>query len=389
MSTAPADQPAPFQTVPVATIAGAHAIHDTYSAFLPPLLPLFIERLSLTNAQAGLLTVFLQGPSLLQPFIGHLADQVNLRLLVILAPTITAAAMSLLALAPSYALITALLLVAGVSSATIHSVAPVMAGVLSGANLGRGMGFWMVGGELGRTLGPLIIVSALGGLGTGGLPWLMIGGLLTSLVLWYGLRDMSVRPARMSDSLPWRGALLKMRPFLVPLTGVILVRSFLAAALTTYLPTFLSAEGANLWLAGAALSLLEAAGVVGALTGGALSDRLGRRRVLFFSLLSTPLLTFVFLAVGGWARLPLLVLLGFTSLSITPVIMALVQESYPENRALANGVYMAVSFLLRSGVVVLVGLMGDFFGLRWAFLISAIIGLVGCPVVLLLPERQG
>jgi FSR family fosmidomycin resistance protein-like MFS transporter len=179
-----------------------------------------------------------------------------------------------------------------------------------------------------------------------------------------------------------------MGPLLVPLAGIIVARSFMVSALTTYLPTFLSEEGADLWLAGASLSVLEAAGVVGALLGGSISDRLGRRWVLFVSMLATPLLMFVFLAVKGWLQFPLLLMLGFTALSVTPVVMALVQESSPENRALANGLYMALSFGLRSGVVVVLGAMGDLFGLRLAFIVSAVITLLGLPLILLLPGKH-
>ena len=96
---------------------------------------------------------------------------------------------------------------------------------------------------------------------------------------------------------------------------------------------------------------------------------------------------FVFLAVSGWAQFPLLLVLGFTALSVTPVIMALVQESFPENRALANGVYMALSFVLRSVVVVVLGALGDLFGLRVAFSASAIIALLGLPLIFVLPGR--
>ena len=69
----------------------------------PPLLPVLIEKFSLSNAQAGLLNVFLQWPSLLQPFIGYLADRRNLRILVVAAPAIAGVCMSLLGVAPSYA----------------------------------------------------------------------------------------------------------------------------------------------------------------------------------------------------------------------------------------------------------------------------------------------
>lgn len=374
-----------FQTGRVTTMSAAHAVHDTYTAFLPSLLPVFIQNLSLSKTSAGLLTVFMQGPSLLQPVIGHLADRTSLRLLVILAPAVTATAMSLLGIAPTYAVIAMLLVVVGLSSASLHAVGPVIAGNLSGRSLGRGMGFWMVGGELGRTLGPIVVVTAVEVLGLGGTPWLMIGGILTSLLLFILLRDVSGQPLNAGESLPWRRALRSMGPLLLPLAGIIVARSFMVSALTTYLPTFLSEEGADLWFAGASLSILEAAGVVGALTGGSISDRLGRRWVLFISMLVTPGLMVVFLLLSGWARFPLLLLLGFASLAVTPVIMALVQESFPENRALANGLYMAISFVLRSGVVVLLGGMGDLFGLRTAFVVSAVVPLVGLPLLLFLP----
>jgi len=387
MATAQTAQAQQFQTDRVLTIAAGHAVHDTYTAFLPPLLPAFITRLSLSTTEAGLLTVFMQAPSLLQPLIGHLADRVSLRYFVILAPAVTAAVMSLLGVAPGYGMLTLLLLVAGLSSASLHSVAPVMAGRLSGQSLGRGMGFWMVGGELGRTLGPILIVSAIQFLTLEGTPWLMVGGLVASVTLYIRLKDVPARPPNAGQGLPWRQALQGMGPVLLPLVGIITVRSFMISALTTYLPTFLNREGADLWLAGASLSVLEAAGVAGALLGGSISDRLGRRRVLLVSLLSTTLFMFAFLASSGWARFPLLLVLGFTALSITPVIMALVQESFPENRALANGVYMALSFTIRSVAIITLGALGDLFGLRLAFTVSAAIPLLGAPLILLLPGR--
>lgn len=377
-----------FQTDRVATISVGHAVHDTYTAFLPPLLPAFIESLTLTNTEAGLLTVFMQLPSLLQPFIGHLADRVSLRYLVILAPAVAGVVMSLIGLVPTYGLLALWLMVAGLNSAALHAVAPVMAGRLSGQKLGQGMGYWMVGGELGRTLGPIVIVTAVALLTMEGLPWLMIGGLVASAVLYVRLRDVPADLPVRGQGLPWKRALRTMGPLLFPLVGIIVVRAFMIAALTTYLPIFLSGEGAELWFAGISLAVLEAAGVVGAMVGGSLSDRLGRRMILIISLVTTPLLMLAFLMIQGWLRFPLLLLLGFTSLSVTPVIMALVQESYPENRALANGMYMSLSFVIRSGVVVLVGAMGDLFGMRLAFFASAALTLLGLPIVFRLPAAR-
>jgi FSR family fosmidomycin resistance protein-like MFS transporter len=298
--------------------------------------------------------------------------------------------MSLLGVAPSYAVLAMLLMVAGLSSAVLHAVAPVIAGRMSGTKLGRGMGFWMVGGELGRTLGPMIIAAylAIWPDDLSHMPWLMIGGWLASVLLFVRLRDVEGRPTHTGQEIPWKKALRMMGPLLVPLSGIILVRAFMSAALTTYLPILLADEGAALWMAGISLSVLEVAGVAGALLGGSLSDRFGRRAVLFASLLATPFLMLLFLVASGWVRFPLLLAVGFVALSVTPVIMALVQESCPENRALANGTYMSLSFLIRSGVVVVVGAMGDAWGMRMAFVVCALVLFLGLPLLPLLPKRK-
>jgi FSR family fosmidomycin resistance protein-like MFS transporter len=369
-------------------MAAIHAVHDTFTAFLPPLLPEFIGRFLLNKTKAGLLTVFLQAPSLLQPVIGHLSDSVSLRYLVILAPAVTATMMSLLGVAPGYAVLALLLTITGLSSAAIHAVGPAMVGSVSGRSLGRGMSLWMVGGELGRAIGPIVVVTVVKFLTPEGLPWLMPAGLLASVFLFIRLRNEPSHRPRVNHGLPWRSALKRMRPVMVPLVGIIIVRVFMNSALTTFLPIFLNEQGADLWFAGASLTILQAAGVLGAMLGGSISDRLGRRLVLFISLMTTPIFMFVFLAVSGWAQITILPLLGLTSLSITPVLMALVQESFPENRALANGLYMALGFTLRSGAVVVMGALGDLFSLRHAFTASAVLMLLGIPLILLLPRER-
>jgi FSR family fosmidomycin resistance protein-like MFS transporter len=361
-------------------------VHDTYTAFLPPLLPLFISRLALSNTQAGALTVFLQAPSVLQPYIGYLADRTSLRYIVILGPAIAAVTMSLLGVAPFYPLLALLLSIVGLSSAVFHSVAPVMAGRLSGGNLGRGMGFWMVGGEFGRTLGPVVIVTAVNLLTLRRTPWLAIAGLLASLLLYVLLKDVPQAPSTGQENISFRYGLQSLRPLMLPLVGVTSARVFVLAALTTYLPIFLTEEGEALWIAGFSLTVLEAAGVVGALAGGMLSDRFGRRKVMFLAMLSTPIFMFLFLGATGWVRFPLLLALGLTSLSVAPVIMATVQESAPDNRAMANGLYMALSFGIRAMATLALGAVGDLVGLRVAFAGSALVPLLGLPFVFLLPQ---
>ena len=79
-----------FQTGQVVSLSICHFIHDVYSSFLAPLLPLLIKKLSLSLTEAGFLTTVMQVPALLNPYLGTLADRISVRYFIILAPGITA-----------------------------------------------------------------------------------------------------------------------------------------------------------------------------------------------------------------------------------------------------------------------------------------------------------
>ncbi|MBN2416178.1 MFS transporter [bacterium] len=385
-SSTTAQTPRSFQTGNVITTGTVHAVHDTYTAFLPALLPVFISNLGLSRAEAGMLTVFTQAPSLTQPLIGHLSDRVNLNYWVMLAPALSAILMSMLGIISGYFWLAVLLTLAGFSSAMLHAIGPVITGRFAGRNLGRGMSVWMLGGELGRTLGPIVIVTALAHMTIRSLPWLSIAGIVASVLLFLRFKDLPGPSASSAESVHWRTAIAKMGYFMIPLVGIITVRAFLISGLTTYLPTFLTDEGESLWFAGASLTILQAAGAAGAYICGSLSDSLGRRKVLFILMATAPVFTFLFLNTGGWVRLPLLLGLGFTVISTTPVVMAIVQENFPDNRALANGVYMSLSFAIRSAAILIVGLIGDRYGLGRAIGISGVIMAAGILFILILPK---
>ena len=378
-----------FHTKKVSILALTHAIHDTYTGFLPALLPVLIEKFTMTNTAAGLLTVFLRIPSIIQPLIGRVADRKNLKLLIILSPAVTGIALSLLGSAPSYGLLALFLLIAGVSSASLHAVAPVLGSSFSGDKLGRGMSFWMVGGELGRALGPIVIVTAISYLELGGIYWLMIPGILISIFLYNKFAELTTKSNDNADAGHWRTALKDMHWIMLPIAVLIFTRSMVTATLTTFLPTFLKSEGSSLWMAGASLTILEVSGMVGAFLAGSLSDRLGRQTMLYASYIATPILLVLFVQSSMILKIPLLILLGFFAIAIVPVLMAVVIENASENRSFANGIYMAISFLLQALATLLVGFISDLSSLRLTFLISAGVLPVGLLFIRLLPKTNG
>ncbi len=374
-----------FETGKIIALSVCHFIHDAYSSFLAPLLPLLIEKLSLSLTQAGFLSTVMQLPALMNPYLGTLADRFSVRYFVILAPGLTAVSMSLIGLAPSYGVLLILLLIAGISVAIFHVPTPVMVARLSGTKKGRGMSFFMTGGELARSLGPLAAVGAVSLLGLEGFYPVMLVGVLASLWLFLRFREIPVRTDS-GQSTSVIGTWREMRHLLKPLSAILVFRGFMHASITAFLPTYINLETGNLWLAGMGLTVFEAAGVVGVLTAGSLSDRFGRRRILLMSLLGAPFSLFLFIAVGGWFGFLALILVGFSLLSTTPVMLALVQEHAGSSPSAANGFFIMISFMARSAVVVVVGLIADQIGLRATYFLSAVLGLVGIPFVLKLPR---
>lgn len=377
-----------FATGLVLLLASAHFIHDVFTAFLAPLLPLIIDKLGLTLFQASTLAVLTQVPSFFNPFLGSFIDRSRLhRLFVAIGPGGSGTLMCLMGLAPSYSVLAVILLTAGLSVSVLHVSAPVLIHQVAGGNVGRGMSLFMVAGELARTVGPLIAVQVVSWYGLEGL-WRMIPlALASSLVLWWKLGRVEVAPPK-KPPVHIFGVWSSMRRLLIGITGILMARAFMAGALTTFLPTFLYGEGQSLWRANISLSLLELAGAAGALTSGTLSDYVGRRRVLAVSVAASPPLMLLFLQTEGLAQLAVLALLGVTMLSTAPVIMAMVLENAGDNPAAANGTYFMIGFAARAMILLVVGALGDSIGLRAAYYWCAGFATLGLPFVLLLPKSR-
>jgi FSR family fosmidomycin resistance protein-like MFS transporter len=218
--------------------------------------------------------------------------------------------------------------------------------------------------------------------------FLAVAGAATSILLHFRLRDVPLRSRGDGEQVPWRRAVAAMRSTMMVLAALNIVRSMMAMSVTVFLPLFLTEEGANVWVAGAALSIVEAAGIAGALAGGWVSDQVGRRAVLIFGHIAAPSALLLFLAADGVVRIALLPVIGFTLLALPPVFMALVQERFSESRALANGVYLSINFAVRSVAAIAFGIVGDAFGLSAAMQVAAFATFGGLPLIWVLFRRS-
>jgi FSR family fosmidomycin resistance protein-like MFS transporter len=366
-----------FRSGEILSISFAHLLHDIYSSFLAPLLPLLIDKLSLSYSLAGSLSIFQRLPALFNPFVGMLAEKSRSQYFLIVAPAVTTVAMSLLGVAPGYIFLAVLLLTAGVSATFFHIPGPVMIRHLAGDRVGKGMSWFMLGGELARTVGPLIIVGAVNLFGLEGTWKLIPFGLFASFLLWVKLKDApttEIAGARSSEknNISWGKVLKEHRGLFTNIAGIAFFRGAMKAALTLYLPVYLTRHGESLWMAGISLSVLQLSGAAGTWYAGTISDKIGRKKTLLIITVTAPLLMGLFLLTTGWLSLIVLGLTGAFLISSNSVMMAVVQDLDSKHLFFLNSIYMTIAFVVGSLMVLVVGAMADNFGLDLTYIFAAL-----------------
>ena len=364
----------------IATVSLAHLVQDTYSAFLAPILPLLIEKLGLTLVMSAFLDIARKLPSLLNPYFGLLAERRDARYFVIVSPALSAFSMSLLGVATNYVALIFLLIIAGVSSTLFHIPSPGMIKASAGDKLGRGMSYFMVGGEMARTVGPLLITGGVSLWGLEGTWRLMPFGFVASLILYYKLKDFKLTQTSFTKKREkgdtWR-ELKKFIPLLSVMSGFMFFQSAMKMAVTLYLVVYLTGHGFSLWYASAALSVLQFFGVIGTFLSGNLSDKFGRQRTLVIMSSGAALTMSAFLfAQTTYTVFPLLALLGIFMFANGPIMLSVIHELDTKMPTFINSVYMSINFSISSIVVLLMGIFGDAIGLDRTYEIATLMAFI-------------
>jgi FSR family fosmidomycin resistance protein-like MFS transporter len=374
----------------VLTISAAHFVHDCYTGFLAPALPLIIDKLGISYGMTGLLAVIQRIPSLFNPLIGIMAERPAMRYMVIISPALTAVFMSLIGMAPGYTFLAILLFFSGISSTLWHIPTPVIVKQVSGNRIGKGMSYYMMGGELARTAGPMIILGVISWWGLEGMWRMMPLGFVASVVLWLQFRKANFTPASSSrkhqEGSYWK-IFLRFSAAFILTGGFTLFQAGMKASVTYFLPTFLTSSGNSLHYSELALTVIQLSGAMGALFAGTISDKIGRYRTLLIVSIVTPLLTLLFLKLDGFWIFPVLLPLGFFLFAPTSVMLATVQELNTEKKAFVNSIYMTLNFFVSVMVYPLVGAAIDRVGFLPTFRFIAFLGFGAIVVVLLTRKR--
>ena len=373
----------------VAVTSFAHFSHDMYPSFIGPLVPAIRDQLGIPLFLVSLMIPAQQLPSIFQPLIGYVADRTSRRWFVVLAPGVAAVSLSSLGLAPNIAVVLLLLLVSGLASAMFHAPAVSLVGEYGGRRMGRAMSIFMSGGELSRTIGPLIITGAIALFTLRGSFVVAIFGIVASVLLYFTLDTSGAEASRRDRTQPGFGALFRSRRRAV---SAILAFSIMIGIITTpfnfFLVEFLIQRGRGEWYGGFALSTLFAAGIVGALVFGSLSDRFGRREVLGALVLVAPALMalYLWLENGSWQVLAILALAGAIMMAPRTIILAMAAEVVPEARGPMAGMLLALGFVSQSIAALGFGALSDAIGIGNAYWFVPFAALLCLPCVALMPR---
>jgi FSR family fosmidomycin resistance protein-like MFS transporter len=379
-----------FKTNHVVLVSSAHLFHDTFTSFLAQALPILINKFGISKTLAGLLSIVQGIPSLFNFLVGIMAENIKARYLVIFSPAVTSVAMSLIGVAPGYIFLAILLFIGGISSTLFHVPAPVMIKKLSGSKIGKGMSYFMLGGELARTLGPLVIVGVVSLWGLEGTYKLIPFGLAASVFLFIKLRKVDISSSFDGPRTKpeyWK-IFKKFLPVFIAIGGITFFRAAIKTSLTLYLPVYITENGGEYWFSGVSLSVLQLAGALGTFYAGPISDKIGRKSSLLIITIVSPLLMYISSFIHGFWTLPLLILMGVFLIATTPIFLALIHELETKRLAFVNGVFMTISFTMSSLMVLLVGIASDFFGIIFTYKASAFVGLLAIVFVLFLPGKS-
>ena len=349
-----------------------HLLNDMIQSLIPAIYPIIKTAYQLDYGQVGLITLVFQiSASLLQPAVGFFTDKRPMPYSMVVGMGCSLVGLIGLAFASSYGLLLIAAGCVGLGSSIFHPEATRMARNASGGRQGLAQGIFQVGGQTGGALGPLLAAFIIVPIGQRSLGWFSIAALLAMmLMVWIAGRHaelMTMRrsagrsPGHSADvSVPSAKVLV---PFFI-LIVLLFSKNAYSASFTSFYTFFLigkfniSVQSSQLML-----FLFLASSAVGALGGGILGDRIGRHRILWFSILGAlPFSLMLPFANLFWTGV-LTVVINLIMASSFAAIMIYAMELLPGRVGLVGGFFYGLTFGLGGIAAALLGGLADRFGI--------------------------
>lgn len=377
----------------LATLCAAHFVSDSYSSLIYPLLPLLKVKLGLTEAQVfWLAPLYSLSSSLMQPVYGIISDRYARRFFAVSGPAITAIFVSMIGLAPSYAILLTLLVAGGVGIGSFHPQAAAMASRAARDRKRIGMAMFSALGTLGFAFGPFAITRIVERVGLEHSYYVIGVGLVMSAILYRTCPPLDAPPKTAPSDARIKSPLVaSLHAAWKPLTLlyiITVIRSGLQITTNNYLPFLLQEQGYNLTGTGNVMTVFLLLGGVGGLAGGAMAERTSGRTVTLYSgLLAGPLMIGAFMT-GGALSLILLGLGGFFLLSTIPVNVAMAQELAPGQTSTISALMMGAAWGIGALAPQALHPLVTAYGFRYALIVASALTLLSAVCAYLLPRDE-
>jgi FSR family fosmidomycin resistance protein-like MFS transporter len=372
----------------------AHLINDLIQAVLPSIYPMLKANYGLTFTQVGLITLTFQlTASLLQPWIGYHTDRHPKPWLLPAGMVCTLIGILMLAFVGSFPLILLAAGLVGVGSSTFHPETSRVARLASGGRYGLAQSTFQVGGNTGSAFGPLLAAAIIIPYGQSHIAWFGLFAVFAILVL-YGLSRWYRHHLNLfklkQGSKPTHGLSKGRVTFaLVVLALLVFSKYWYMTSLTSYF-TFYLIEKFQLSVASSQMYLFLFLGAVavGTFAGGPIGDKIGRKTVIWFSILGAAPFTLALPYVDLFWTAVLSVIIGFIIASAFSAIVVFAQELVPGNVGMIAGIFFGLMFGFSGIGAALLGLLADSHGIEYVYKICSFLPLAGI-LTILLPSTRG
>lgn len=386
----------------LAGVSSAHMLNDMMQSLIVTIYPLLQGEFHLNFIEIGAITLTFQlTASLLQPLVGALTDKYPLPYATPVGMVFSLAGVLLLSVAPAYPVLLLAVALIGCGSSVFHPQSSQTARAASGGRYGLAQSVFQIGGNLGQAIGPMLVAIAVLKYGQHGrwhVAWFGLAALLGIVVLlqvsrWYS-RHLDLRISRSG-----RASVRRYPPKVVRRTiGVLFIltfsKFFYLASIGSYYEFFLMYRfklpaHTAAYLLG--IFLFAVAG--GTLVGGPLGDRIGRKRVIWFSILGCAPFTLALpYSSLGWT-IGLSVVIGLVLASAFPAIIVYAQDMLTHRIGMVSGLFYGFSFGLGGLGAAVLGIVADHFGIVFVYKICAFLPLLGLFAAFLPdvrpPNREG
>lgn len=369
----------------LAAISVCHLLNDMIQSLIPAIYPILKDSFRLSFGQIGLITLTYQlTASLLQPMVGLYTDHRPKPFSLPVGMGFSLAGLLLLSVAPGFSMLLVAAGLVGLGSSVFHPESSRVARMASGGQHGLAQSIFQVGGNAGSSLGPLLAAFIVLPHGQHSIAWFSMGALLAIMILTYvGVWYRSYGPVKLGSKTRRGGNVSVLSSGKVAFSIAILValvfsKYFYLASITSYYTFYLMHKfGVSVQSSQIYLFIFLGAVAAGTMIGGPVGDRVGRKHVIWGSILGVLPFTLALPYASLFWTAILSVIIGVVLASAFTAILVYAQELMPGKVGMVSGLFFGLAFGMGGIGAAILGKLADMTSIAFVYHVCSYLPLIG------------